>query len=84
PVRLITTLTDPDFAPAADLAAAHRRRQPEALLPGATRALRSATPNLVHQEIWAHLLVQYAINSLHCRASASASAGAGTDPGPRV
>ncbi|MEV7179718.1 transposase domain-containing protein [Kitasatospora sp. NPDC093679] len=88
PVRLITTLTDPGTAPAADLTVAHRRRQPEALLPGATRALRSESPDLVHQEIWAHLLVQYAVNSLHCRASDpasdSTSAGAGTVPGPRI
>ncbi|MFI6001995.1 hypothetical protein ACIA98_16545 [Streptomyces sp. NPDC051366] len=38
--------------------------------------MRSKSPDLVHQEIWAHLLVHYAINSLMCRAAT----GADIDP----
>ncbi|MER7583771.1 IS4 family transposase [Kitasatospora sp. NPDC097691] len=83
-VCLITTVTDPEAATAAELAAAHHRRweeeaanrQVKTVLHGPGRVLRSKSPDLVHQEIWAHLLVRHAINSLICQAAT----GAGIDP----
>ncbi|WP_371503232.1 IS4 family transposase [Kitasatospora sp. NBC_00374] len=84
PVCLITTVTDPEAATAAELADAYHRRWEEepatgrlkTVLRGPGTVLRSKSPDLVHQEIWAHLLVQYAISSLVCQAAT----GAGIDP----
>ena len=41
-------------------------------------ALHSRLPDLVHQEIWAYLIVHHAISAL----TANASAAADLDPGP--
>jgi hypothetical protein len=41
-------------------------------LRGPGRVLRSRLPDLVHQEIWAYLIVHHAISALTARASAAA------------
>ncbi|WP_326750793.1 hypothetical protein OIE73_00885 [Streptomyces hirsutus] len=83
-ICLITSITDPDAATAAELAGAYHQRweeetangQLKSILRGPGKVLRSKSPDLVHQEIWAYLLVHYAINSLTCQAAT----GAGIDP----
>ncbi len=70
--RLVTTILDPDQAPAAELAALyHQRWEVEGALDelkthqrGAQVVLRSKHPQGVEQEVWAHLLVHYAIRKL--------------------
>jgi transposase IS4-like protein/DDE family transposase len=81
---LITTLTDHDFAPAVELAAAYAQRweielsfdEIEIHQTGGDRVLRSRTPELVKQEIWALLLTHYAIR--HVMKDAADTVG--TDP----
>lgn len=71
-VRLVTSITDPELAPAAELAALyHQRWEIELALDeiqthqmGRPRVLRSRTPQMVRQEIWALLLTHYAIRHL--------------------
>jgi hypothetical protein len=71
-VRLVTSLLDHELAPAAELAELyHRRRQIEMAFDeiethqiGSPRVLRSKTPELIRQEIWALLLTHYAIRHL--------------------
>jgi hypothetical protein len=70
--RLVTSILDPEAAPAVELAALyHQRWEIETTLdelkvhqrgPGAV--LRSKTPDGVRQEVWAHLLVHYALRAL--------------------
>ncbi|MFC9325555.1 IS4 family transposase [Kitasatospora sp. NPDC057015] len=82
-IRLITNITDPGRLTAAELAGAYRRRLEDATTgrgPGslpqeAGTVLRSTVPDLVHQEIWAYLLVHHAINSLICQATTRTDAG---------
>jgi hypothetical protein len=70
--RLFTTLTDPDQASAADLAAAYIQRweientfdELKTHQRGPRIVLRSKSPDLVLQEIWGHLCCHYAIRSL--------------------
>jgi hypothetical protein len=70
--RLVTTILDPAHAPARELAALyHERWEVEGALDelkthqrGAGAVLRSKTPDGVAQEVWAHLLVHYAIRAL--------------------
>ena len=77
PIRLITTLLDPTKAPALELAALYGERwEEENALDklkthqrGAGRVLRSKSPEMVTQEIYAHLLVHFAIRSLINRAA---------------
>lgn len=71
PIRLITTLLDPDLAPALELAALYAERwEYENTLDeikthqGAGKVLRSRSPEMVKQEIWGHLLVHYAVRAL--------------------
>lgn len=83
-VCLITNLLDPGQAPAEVLAYCYHQRweqetahdQIETDLRGAGRILRSRLPDLAYQEVWAYLLVHYAINALICRAAT----GADIDP----
>ena len=83
-VCLITNLLDPRQAPAEVLAYCYHQRweqesahdQIETDLRGAGRILRSRLPDLVYQEVWAYLLVHYAVNALICRAAT----GADIDP----
>jgi Insertion element 4 transposase N-terminal/Transposase DDE domain len=82
--RLFTTLTDPDQAPAIDLAAAYTQRWEIELAfdelkthqRGPRTVLRSKSPDLVLQEIWGHLCCHYAIRSL----MAEAAEHSGHDP----
>jgi Insertion element 4 transposase N-terminal/Transposase DDE domain len=70
--RLVTTILDPELAPASELAVLyHQRWELEGVLDelkthqrGAQVVLRSKTPAMVEQEVWAHLLVHYAIRKL--------------------
>lgn len=81
---LITTLLDHTLAPAIELAAAYQQRweielsfdEIETHQTGHNRVLRSRTPELVKQEIWALLLTHYAIRHI----MKDAADTAGTDP----
>jgi hypothetical protein len=81
---LITTITDHELAPALDLAAAYHQRweielsfdEIQTHQTGHHRVLRSRTPELVKQEIWALLLTHYAIR--HVMKDAADTVG--TDP----
>jgi len=79
-IALLSTITDPGDARADELAAAYHQRweqetandQLKTHLRGPGRVLRSRLPDLVHQEIWAYLIVHHAISELTARASAAA------------
>jgi hypothetical protein len=72
PIRLITTILDPEIAAAGELAAAYHQRwefesslaEIETRQRGSYRVLRSQSPEMVRQEIWALLLTHYAIRAL--------------------
>lgn len=72
PFRLVTTILDPDKAPAIDLAAAYTQRweietafdELKTHQRGPRAVLRSKSPDLVTQEIWGHLCCHYAIRTL--------------------
>jgi Insertion element 4 transposase N-terminal/Transposase DDE domain len=78
--RLVTSMLDPTQAPAAELAALyHQRWELEGALDelkthqrGPRAVLRSKTPEGVTQEIYAHLLVHYAIRALMHQAALDA------------
>jgi hypothetical protein len=79
-IVLLTTITDPGHAHADELAAAYHQRWEEETgndqlkthLRGPGKVLRSRLPDLVHQEIWAYLIVHHAISALTAHASAAA------------
>ncbi len=79
-IVVLTTITDPNDARADELAAAYHQRWEEETsndqlkthLRGPGRILRSRLPDLVHQEIWAYLIVHHAITKLIAAASAAA------------
>jgi hypothetical protein len=70
--RVVTTILDPQQAPAAELAALyHERWEIEVALAelktglrGARVVLRSKTPELVRQEVWGLLLTHFAVRGL--------------------
>ena len=70
--RLVTTILDPAQAPAQELAVLYTQRwEVEGALAelkttqrGPKQVLRSKTPELVAQEVWAHLLVHYALRAV--------------------
>jgi Insertion element 4 transposase N-terminal/Transposase DDE domain len=70
--RLVTTILDPAAAPAHELAALYTERwEVETALGelkttqrGPRQVLRSKSPELVAQEVWAHLLVHYALRAV--------------------
>jgi len=70
--RLVTTILDADLAPAHELAALYTERwEIETALAelkttqrGPRQVLRSKRPELVAQEVWAHLLVHYALRAV--------------------
>ena len=70
--RLVTTITDPDLAPADELAALYAQRweiesafdELKAHQSGPRVVLRSRTPDGVYQEAWGYLCVHYAIRAL--------------------
>lgn len=74
---LITTIMDPEEASAAELAAAYEQRwEFESSLDeikshqrGRGAVLRSKSPEMIEQEIWALLLTHYAIRHLMCEAA---------------
>jgi hypothetical protein len=76
--RMLTTLLDPAAAPARDLAAGYARRwaaetafrELKTYLRGPGRILRSRTPDLARQEIWAYLITYQAIRAVVCLAAA--------------
>ena len=76
---LITTIMDPGDASAAELAAAYQERwEFESSLDeikthqrGRGGVLRSKSPEMIRQEIWALLLTHYAIRRLMCEAATS-------------
>lgn len=76
-IRLITTILDPGDVPAVELAATyHERWEYEGLIDeikthqrGPARTLRSKSPDMVKQEVWALLLTHYCIRHLMCRAA---------------
>ena len=79
-VVLLTTITDTADARADELAAGYNERweqetghdQLKTHLRGPGQVLRSRLPDLVHQEIWAYLIVHHAITALIAKASAAA------------
>lgn len=80
PYRLVTTVLDPEAAPAAELAAAYAERwELETVLDelkthqcGPRPVLRSKTPGGVVQEVYGHLLTHYAVRALMHDAAAEA------------
>jgi hypothetical protein len=72
PIRLLTTILDPAQAPATELAALYQQRwEFETTLDelkthqrGPKQVLRSRSPEMVAQEVWAMLLVHHAIRRL--------------------
>lgn len=70
--RLVTSILDPDRAPALELAALYHERweietafdEFKTHLKGAQRVLRSKTPELVRQEAWGLLLAHFALRAL--------------------
>lgn len=82
--RLVTTIRDPDAAPAAELAALYAERwEFESVLDelkthqrGPRVVLRSKTPDGVRQEVWGYLCTHYAIRAL----MATAASEQGLDP----
>jgi hypothetical protein len=70
--RLVTTILDPTLVPAGELAALYTERwEVETALGelkttqrGPGQVLRSRAPELVAQEVWAHLLVHYALRAV--------------------
>lgn len=75
--RLLTTILDPEAAPAGELAALYAERwEIETALDelkthqrGPKVVLRSKTPDGVRQEIYGHLCTHYAIRALMCHAA---------------
>lgn len=82
--RLVTTITDADVAPAAELAALYHERweietaigEMKTHLKGPNPVLRSKTPALVRQEFFGFLLAHFAVRSLMHEAALKA----GKDP----
>jgi Transposase DDE domain len=78
--RLITTILEPERAPAAELSALYPQRwEQEGVLDelkthqrGPVVVLRSKDPDGVRQEVWAYLLVHYAIRTLMYQAALQA------------
>jgi hypothetical protein len=83
-ICLITSILDPSDATAIELATAYHERwesetsfrEKKTYLRRSGRVLRSKSPEMVRQEIWALLLTHYAIRKLMCRAADEA----GYDP----
>jgi len=76
-ICVVTSILDPAEATAQELAAAyHERWECEGLIDeikthqrGSGRVLRSKSPDMVRQEVWAFLLTHYGIRRLMCRAA---------------
>lgn len=76
-IRLITSILDPEDVTALELATAYHERweyegpvdEIKTHTRGPARILRSKSPEMVKQEVWALLLTHYAIRHLMCRAA---------------
>jgi hypothetical protein len=74
-IRLLTDLLEPDAYPAAELSALYHERweaesasrQIKTFQRGPQQVLRSASPALVQQEVWAHLVVHHCLNRIIVR-----------------
>jgi hypothetical protein len=74
-IRLLTDLLDPDAWPAAELSALYHERwesesafrQIKTFQRGPKQILRSADPELVRQEVWAHLAVHHCLTRIIMR-----------------
>ncbi|WP_323181059.1 IS4 family transposase [Streptomyces sp. NBC_01142] len=83
-IRLLTDLFDQDAYPAAELAALYHERwevessyrQIKTFQRGRQEVLRSADPQLVRQEVWAHLIVHHCLTQIIMRLAD----GHGIDP----
>ena len=83
-IALVTTITEMTAAPAPLLAEAYAQRwehetgnaQLKTHLRGPGRVLRSKSPDMVRQEIYAYLLTHGALSALICKAATEA----GIDP----
>ncbi|MEW1914954.1 IS4 family transposase, partial [Kitasatospora sp. NPDC085895] len=83
-IRLLTDLTDLEAYPAAELAALYHERweaesafrQIKTFQRGPAEVLRSGDPDLVRQEVWAHLVVHHCLT----RIIMSLADGNGIDP----
>ena len=72
--RLFCTITDHEMAPASELAALYSQRweiesvfdELKTHLNESRRVLRSQSPELVYQELWAMMALHYAIRALMC------------------
>jgi len=79
-IALITTITEPQAAPAPLLAQAYHERwehetgndQLKTHLRGPGRVLRSKSPDMIRQEIYGYLLTHYAVSALICQAATEA------------
>ncbi|MDN5772111.1 MAG: IS4 family transposase [Microlunatus sp.] len=79
-IALLTTITDPRQALAAELAQAYQQRwehesgnrQLKTYLRGPGQVLRSKSPDMVRQEIYGYLLTHHAISALICQAATEA------------
>lgn len=82
--RLVTSILDPDRAPALELAGLYHERweietafdEFKTHLKGAQRVLRSKTPELVRQEAWGLLLAHFALRALMHEAALGATPSA--------
>ncbi len=83
-IRLLTDLLDPEAGPAAELAALYHERwevesayrQLKTFQRGKAEVLRSVSPELIRQEIWAHLALHHCLNRIIMRLAD----GEGLDP----
>lgn len=83
-IRLLTDLLEPEAGPAAELAALYHERwevesayrQLKTFQRGKAEVLRSASPELIRQEIWAHLALHHCLNRIIMRLAD----GDGLDP----
>ena len=81
--RLVTTILDPQRAPAAELAALYHERweiegalaELKTQLRGARVVLRSKTPELVRQEVWGLLLAHFAVRGPDARSGSAGRRG---------
>jgi len=79
--RLLTTILDPDDAPAVELAHAYAQRweiestfdELKVHQRGPRTVMRSKSPDLVLQEIWGHLCCHFAIRTLMWEAANEAN-----------
>jgi Insertion element 4 transposase N-terminal/Transposase DDE domain len=80
PYRLVTTILDPEVAPAEELALVYAERweiesafdELKTHQRGPRTVLRSKSPELVNQEIWGHLCCHFAIRTLMWEAATHA------------